>query len=166
MLEIINKHWCGLEPVLTAKTRLPPIRYEPNLIESSFRQRLQRITHEAVNYFRVSPQLHLLNLGMVGGETVALWALGPSEGIVAMSGAFVIALGILNTIKGFANLATYLEEYERLKSRGWSEWIIAPRTRTLCDRNATRIAAIDAGFGEEITMYYKRAGINGLFPIG
>jgi hypothetical protein len=129
--------------ILTVRKRLP-------LVEGPM--------GEFTNYFRVSPQLHLIS---VGG-----WMMG--LGLVLSDNEILQALAIggtagncfYNSIKALVNLDSYYRLRHNFEKSGFQHRFL--RTNTLCARNVTRLAAIDAGFEEEINQYYQKFNLNKL----
>ncbi len=129
-----------------------------------FRERLSCVLENVVNHFRVSPQLHLLDLGVLSLATAIVIAYNERQDIFLMSTYLSVVNTIYNEFKAFNNLGNYKRVRSELIKHGYDERIIRPMTNTLCDRNAARCAAIDAGFEQEVTQYYKEIGRNGSFP--
>lgn len=148
-----------IKEILTGEIRLPnpESKLSP---ETNFSQRVCTV----VNYFRISPQIHLPNIFLLSvdmGITMSVDDRFILAGLLLMTNA-VIGCNLLNARN---NLPRYRRTRRVLSTYGWDERLIEPMTKTLCGRNVARIAAIDAGFENEVTAYYKSERLNDLLPI-
>lgn len=65
-------------------------------------------------------------------------------------------LSISFKMKAGNNLESYKRAKEGLLNHGWDERFMEQFTKTLCSRNAARVAAMDTGFKKEIDEYYRQ----------
>ncbi len=111
---------------------------------------------EIINYIRVSPQIHLLNIGMATLST-GLFFSSDSE-IIRAPAVGIMGGYFYNLAKAILNLDTYYRLRHNFERTGFDPKFL--RTKTLCSRNASRLAAIDAGYEEEVNEYYQKYNLD------
>lgn len=118
------------------------------------------------DFFRVSAQLHALNL--IAGVVTIYFAsflveeiknqgyLSPELGLLsAMFSVIVPVFIVQNIFTSFVNLHNFKRVKQKLMDDGWDSELIHKMSRTFCKRRAVTLAAIDAGYREEIENYNK-----------
>lgn len=120
----------------------------------NFRQRLAGRLEGVINSFRISPQLHYLNIAL--SSSLVTIGIFTEPGVLILCSLYSTINTLLTVAKTQTNYRNYERVREGLVAYGWDERIIQPMTYTLCSRNAARVAAIDAGYKKEITEYYLK----------
>ncbi len=120
----------------------------------------------AINLTRVAPIAHLVAFPYLlltvawGKYTIDRFSEGQYyEGLAAtIVGAHISATIVLPERPALTLLSKYEKVKKGLKKFGWDERIINPMAGAWCTRHVARIAAIDAGFGNEVSDYYSEKG--------
>lgn len=121
----------------------------------------RRELHPVVNFFRVSPQLHIPDLLLLAG-TLAVSKVNRKLGMILAPNT--LAFVLIFSGKALHNLKEYHRVKDRLSTHGWDERYIDPMTTTPCDQNAAKFASYDTGFKAQLDKYYQERGLRRFRP--
>jgi len=151
----------------------PSERDITNSPRPSLRRRMRGGLENAVNFVRVSPQMHAFSaIEAVAGTGIGagVFELQNVNPLATLGGIVVggfLELALFRKIadhqgSAAANLRIYKRVKTDLQNHGWDERFIKPELHWWCFRYAARKAAIDTGYRKEVTEYYKRMGASWL----
>ncbi len=120
--------------------------------------------HAVLIALRVAPFPHLSAITL-GAASLACAALAVRLSAAHTPSACLCAAALACLCGAFfaeADARSRYFEYARLltllRRHGWQERLVRPLCASRCQRDATKAAAIDAGYGREIVGYFKRRG--------
>lgn len=128
--------------------------------------RLRLYTETVINFIKVSPVKHTLGLAlgtkgiMLAAESMedftrGEWGSGAVKLVLAGTG---ILFTVLFEDDAVNNLRRYTRVRNALELHGWDRRIVLQFDKAACGRHAARVAAIDAGFGPQVSELYRDLG--------
>lgn len=128
---------------------------------------LSSFVHEIISFTRVTPtqQIGVVSHLSVIAIPMAHMALDNiSEGNYSMAivtGAIsVISTAVIgsNCAEAVYNYKSYKKAKKLFTKHGWDNRIVKPLTRFWCQRNAVSVAAIEAGYKQQVSQYFNNEG--------